>query len=126
MLSGEPSRVGRLRAEPHGHAEVGAALLEDLEQPLPAQRREAVTATGDHLVPVVHVDVVPAGELTGHGRVDKGVSVLDAAEGLVGEDHAEAERVVGGVPFPDADLLVRIELTGQRGEVEAARYAPDA
>ena len=36
---------------------------------------------------------------------DRGVGVADAAEGLVGEDHAEAEGVVGGVALPDGDLV---------------------
>src|SRR6185295_7982777 len=51
--------------------------------------------------------------------------VLDAAERLVGEHDAEAERVVGRVALPHGDLGVRSEPLGQRGEVEPARPTAD-
>ncbi len=51
------------------------------------------------------------------------VGVLDAAEGLVGEHHPEAERVVGRIPLPDPDLGVRTQLLGERGEIQPARPA---
>jgi len=70
---------------------------------------------------VVHVDVVPAGEVPLHGREHGGVGVLDAAKRLVGEHHAEAERVAGRVPLPEVHLMAGIELFDQRGEVEPAR-----
>src|SRR5215469_6231779 len=105
------------------YAEAGAALLEDLQQPPAADRREAVPATGDHPVAVMHVDVIPAGELAFHGRVDLRLGVLDSAQRLVGEHHAEAERVVGRVPFPDGDLVSGAELLSQRGQVQPAGTA---
>ena len=74
---------------------------------------------------VVHVDVVPAGEAARHPFVDHRVGVLDAAERLVGEDDAEAVRVVGRVALPDRDLAARVELLGQSGEVEPAGAAAD-
>ena len=82
-------------------------------------------AAGDDLAPVVHVDVVPARELPLHLVVDDRVGVLDAAEGLVGEDDAEAERVVGSVALPHGDLVVGPELLGESGEVEPARASTD-
>ena len=69
------------------------------------------------------VDVRPPREGALHGGEQDGVGLLDAAEGLVGEDDAEAEGVVGGVAFPDDDLAARVELLGQRGQVEATRPA---
>src|SRR5262249_18793806 len=101
----------------------GAALLQDLQQPPPAQRGEAVPAAGDRLALDVDVDVVPAGELALHRAVDLRVGVLDAAQGLVREHDAEAERVVGRVPFPDRDLAAGAELLGERREVQPARPA---
>src|SRR6185437_3465133 len=56
-------------------------------------------------------------------RVHGLVGVLDAAQGLVGEHHAEPERVVGRVALPDGDLVLRAELAGQRREVQAAGTA---
>ncbi len=55
-----------------------------------------------------------------HLPVDDGVGRLDAAEGLVGEHHAEAERVIGGVALPYGDLVARVEPLHQRGEVQPA------
>ena len=109
----------------HRHPEVAAALLEDLQQPLAAHRGEPVAAAGEHLAAVVDVDVVPAGELPLHRGIHSLVRVLDPAERLVGEHHAEAEGVVGGVALPDGDLVGRVELHGEGGEVETARAAAD-
>jgi len=77
------------------------------------------------LAPEVDVDVVPAGELLLHLPVDARVGVLDPPEGLVGEHHAEPEGVVGGVPLPDGDLVLRLEMLGERREVETAWPAAD-
>ena len=74
---------------------------------------------------VVNVDVVPPRELARHRLVDRRVGMLDAAERLVGEHHAEPERVVIGVALPHRDLVARIELPGERREVQSARSAPD-
>ncbi|MBB5814458.1 hypothetical protein HNR72_005486 [Streptomyces collinus] len=71
------------------------------------------------------VDVVPAGEVPLECLVDLPVGVLYAAEGFVGEDHAEAEGVVGGVAFPDGDLPCGVEAFEEGGGVEAAGAAAD-
>src|SRR6202049_1277926 len=71
------------------------------------------------------VDVIPACELPGHCTLDRGVGVLDAAERLVREDHAEPEGVVGGIALPHGDLVARVELLGKCREVQPARSAPD-
>ena len=63
---GELGDVGCRRTEAEVDAEVAAALLEDLEQPAPAHRRERVAAAGDDLALEVHVDVVPDRELALH------------------------------------------------------------
>ncbi len=125
VVGGELLDLGGGRAEADVDPELGAALLEDLEEPLAAQRREAVPAAGDDLAPVVDVDVVPARELALHLLVDHRVGVGDASERLVGEHDTEPERVVGGVALPDGDLVVGPELLGQRGEVEPARPTTD-
>src|SRR5215469_5572842 len=121
----ERRHVWRFRLEVQPDAEVRAPLLQDLQQPPAAHRRERVAAAGQHLALVVHVDVVPAGEVLPHLGVDPLVGVLDAAERLVGEHHAEAERGVGGVPLPDGDLVRGTELSRERREVQAPRPAAD-
>jgi hypothetical protein len=60
----------------------------------------------------MHVDIVPAGEFVPHRFEDLGVGMLDAAQCLVGEHHAEAEGVVGCVAFPHGDLAPRVQLLG--------------
>src|SRR5258708_39252212 len=104
----------------HYDAKAGAALLQDLEGAAPPLRRKRGPAAGDPLPPVVPIDAVPAGELALHLLVDHWVGILDPAEGLVGEHHAEAEGVVGGVPLPDGDLRAGEQLTRERGEVQPA------
>ena len=125
VVAGELLDIGGRRAEVDVDPEVRAPTLEDLEQSLAAQRREAVPAAGDDLALVVHVDVVPARELALHLVVDDRVGVSDATEGLVGEDDAEAERVVGGVALPHGDLVIGPELLGESGEVEPSRATTD-
>ena len=120
------SASGARAAEADGDAELrrpgpGGAASSSLR--LIAAKPWPPTVTG--LAPVVDVDVGPAGEPLAIGRARPGVGVLDAAEGLVGEHDAEAERVVGGVALPHGDLVGRVELLGERGEVEAARAAAD-
>jgi hypothetical protein len=107
----------------HGDAEFGGPLLEDVQQVLAGHRREALAADREGVPVELDVDVGPAGEPALHRVVDDGVRVLDAAEGLVGEDHAEAEGVVGGVALPHGDLVARVELLHQRGEVQPTRPA---
>ncbi len=98
----------------------GAALLEDAQQAPAAEGGEAVAAGGEGGAAVADVDVGPARELGRHGLVDLPVGLGDPVERLVGEDDAEAEGVVGGVPLPDGDLPVRGELLGEGREVQSA------
>ena len=112
--------VGRLRPVVDGHAELGGPLLQDPEQLLAAHGGEALAADRERAAVELHVDVGPARELALHPPVDGGVGRLDTAEGLVGEHHAEAERVVGGVALPHGDLVARVEPLHQRGEVQPA------
>ena len=86
---------------------------------------QTFTSGGHGFAAIVHVDVVPPGELMFHRAIDLDVGVLDAAERLVGEDNAETERVVRGVSLPDGDLMGRVQLLGERGEVETAGSATD-
>lgn len=112
-------------AEAEVDAEAGAALVQDLQQPAAAEGGEAVAAGGVDAAAVDDVDGVPADELTAEGTVDLGVGVLDAAEGLVGEDDAEAEGVVGGVALVNGDRAGGVEPLEEGGGVEPAGPAAD-
>ncbi len=68
VLRGEPHRVGGRGPEPHRHAQLGAAALQDSQQRLAAHGGEAVAARGGDRAPVVHVDVVPARDVALHLR----------------------------------------------------------
>ncbi|GAA3156755.1 hypothetical protein GCM10017687_88430 [Streptomyces echinatus] len=121
----ETAGVRRLGGEPQLHAQGTAAVLQDAQQPVAAQRGETVAAGAVTGSPVPYVDVVPADEVTLKGLVHDGVGVLDAAERLVGEDHAEAEGHVGGVALPDGDLPRGVESFEQGGGVEPAGATAD-
>lgn len=113
------------RTEAEVHAESAAAVVQYLEEPSAAECGEAVASGGVPYAPVHDVDVVPADEVGLHRLVDHRIRVLDAAEGLVGEDHAEAEGVVGGVALPDGDLTPGIEPLQQSGRVQPTGAAAD-
>ncbi len=117
---GEPVDGRRLGGEPQLHAQGAAVCVQDLQQPVPAERGESVAAGAVPYAAADYVDVVPADELAPQRLVDDGVGVFDAAEGLVGEDHAEAEGLVGGVAFPDGDVAGGVEAFQQGRGVEPA------
>ncbi len=118
---GQPGGVRGFGVEAEVHAEGAAAVVQDLQETLAPQGREAVSSGGVAGVAVADVYVVPAGEVVLQGLVDLGVRVFYAAEGLVGEDHSEAEGVVGGVAFPDGDLPGGVQAFQQRGGVQPSR-----
>lgn len=101
------------------------ALVQDFEELTAAEGGETVAAGGQGAAPVDDVDVVPADELALEGGVDGGVGVLDAAEGLVGQDDPEAEGVVGGVALEDGYLAPGVEPFEQDGGVQPAGSAAD-
>jgi hypothetical protein len=110
-----------IRAEVQPHAERVGPPLQGAEQLPPAERREAVAAGGHDLALVVDVDLGPAGEQRGELRERLGVGRLDPLQRLVGEDDAEAERVVGSVPFVDPDVVGGVQPLGEDREVEPGR-----
>ncbi|EPJ37289.1 hypothetical protein STAFG_5643 [Streptomyces afghaniensis 772] len=114
-----------LGVEAEVDTEFAAAGVEDVEEALAAEGGESVAAGGVAGVAVDDVDVVPADEVPLEGLVDLGVCVFYAAEGFVGEDHAEAEGVVGGVSFPDGDVAGGIQAFEEGGGVEAAGASAD-
>ncbi|AIA06421.1 hypothetical protein DC74_5976 [Streptomyces noursei] len=125
VVAGEAGGRRGLGAEDQPYAQGSAAVVQDGQQSAAAEGGETVPAGGEGAAAVHDVDVVPAHELRLQRAVDVRVGVLDAAEGLVGEDDAEAEGVVGGVALPDGDLPARVEAFEQGGGVEPAGAAAE-
>ena len=117
--------IGDVGLEPQGHAQLGAASLEDVEQGLARHPREPVAGGGQNLALIVDVDVVPVREGAGDRLAGGPVGLDEGVERGVGEDHPEAEGVVGPVALDDGDVVAGIGLLHQQGEVEPGRTAAD-
>src|SRR5262249_27908533 len=103
-----------------------AARLQDIEKPAAADTDEAM-ARGAHAPALdADLDIVPMIE----GILDRVRRLQIAAphvlHGGIGEDDAPAEGVVGAVASDDPDLVARIELLHQQGEIEAGGPAANA
>ena len=122
---GELLQALDLALEAHLHAELAAAVLQDVEQRDARAAAEAVAAGAHHLALVDHVDVAPVGEAAADALVGDGVVGLEGVERLVGEHHAEAEGVVRAVALVDRDVPARPGLLRQQREVQAAGSSSD-
>jgi len=87
---------------------------------------EPVAAGGDRAAADVDVDVVPPGEGALDGGERLGVGGAEVLEGLVREDDAPAEGVVGPVALEDDDLVRRIRLLREQAEIESGGSSADA
>ena len=114
-----------LDAELEHDAELAATLLQDLEQPLPRDRRERVPARRELVALIADVDPVPARERVRDLEVRLRIGVPQGAERLLAEDDAEAERCIGRVPLEDADVGAAVELLQEDREIEAGRAGAD-
>ena len=114
-----------LDAELELGADLAAAALEDLEQPLARDRREGVTARAQLAPAEADVDPVPARERVGDLEVRLGVRVPQRPERLLAEDDAEAERRVRRVALEHADVDAAIGLAQEDREIEPRRAAAD-
>ena len=99
--------VGRidLGLELHLDAERAGALLQQPQQGHARAAAEAVAADAVHRALEMDLDVVPVGEVAGDRAVALAVVVLEGLERLVGEHHAEAERVVRPVALEDGERI---------------------
>jgi hypothetical protein len=73
----------------------------------------------------VHVDVIPDREVLREPFVKGSVSLFYATQSFVREDDTESECVVGGVPLPELDPVVRIEKLDKGRKVETRRPTSD-
>jgi hypothetical protein len=106
-------------------AELLAALLEDVEQPLAADADKAVTGGTLPASLEPDFDIVPMIE----GILDNGgafgIPRLHRLHRRVREDDAPAECVIGAVAFDDGNGMFRMKLLHQKPEIEAGRAAAD-
>ena len=79
----------------------------------------------DDLSVVVNVDVVPVGEVAGDALVGWRIGLGECIQSLIGEHHAEPERVVRTVALDDRDLVRRVGLLHQDGEKKSRRPSTD-
>ena len=106
-------------------ADLAAARLQDLEQPLAGDRREGVTSRAQLALAEPDVDPVPAGERVGDLEVTLQVGVAQRTERLLAEDDAEAERRVRRVALEHADVDAAIGLAQEDREIEPRRAGAD-
>ena len=114
-----------LSAELELGADLAAARLQDLEQPLASDRREGVTTRAQLAPAEADVDPVPARERVGDLEVSLRIRVAQRAERLLAEDDAEAERGVRRVALEHAHVDAAIGPTQEDREVEPCRAAAD-
>ena len=123
---GELVQPGDLALELEFDAQLQAACLQQLQQSLARHAREAVAGRAHTLVADVGLDVAPVAELGADRGVALRVRVLEVAQGLVRENDAPAEGVVGPVALDDAHLDLGEALLDQDAEVEPGRPATNA
>src|SRR6267142_3290767 len=122
---GVSREIADLRLELEPHPELGAATLQDVEQALARDAREAVAPRGQHLATVVDVDGIPVSEAAGDLGVALAIGLGKALERRVGEDDPESERIVGPVPLDDRDVVAGVRLLHEQAEIEPGRTATD-
>src|SRR6185295_2848583 len=122
---GELFQALHLALEPHLHAELAAAVLQDVEQRHARAAAETVAARAHYAALVDDVHVAPVGEAAPDAFVGDGVVSLEGIERLVGEHHAEAEGVVRAVALVYRHLPARPGLLRQQREVQTSRPAAD-
>ena len=103
---------------------IGAAA-ENFQQHGARRAAEAVAADAVRRAAEVDLDVVPIGEMADDLAVGFAVVGFEGLQRLVGEHHAEAERVVRLVALEHGDARLRPRLFHQDGEVEAGRTPTD-
>ena len=108
------------------HAQLFAALLQDIEQVLAAYAAKAVAGGAHAAAFEKHLDVVPVVEGVAYqpGRVR--VRLAQVVQRLVAQHHAPAKGVIGSVAFDHGDAVQGILLLHQQREIQtggATAYA---
>src|SRR5262249_15944006 len=101
------------------------ALVQQAQERGPRAAAKTIAADAPHRTLEMDLDVVPVGEVAGDRPVALRVVRLEGVEGLVGEDHAEAQGVVRPVALKHGDARGRPFLLEQDREIEPGRSAAD-
>ena len=125
VVTEERGGIADLGLEAESHAKFGAAPLQHVEQLAAAAAAEAVSAAADGLAVEDEVDLVPVDEDVADRVVAFRVVVAEIVERLVGEHHAEAERIVAPVALEDLDVPAGPRLLREKCEIEPRRAAAD-
>ena len=97
--------------------------MEEPEQSRARTAGKAIAADAMHGAAEMDLDIVPIGEMVGDRPVALAIVPLELLERLVGEHHAEPERVVRPVALEHGDAGVRPRFLHQDREIEAGRAA---
>ena len=108
------------------HTQLDAARLQDVEQLAPADTAKAVARRAHAGAVEVNLDVVPVVEGVEDLRRGLGVGALQGRQRLVREHHAPAEGVASAVALEHGDLMRRVALLHQQGQVQTRRAGTDA
>ena len=106
-------------------AELGAAFLQDVEQPAAADAAKAVTAGADAPALDAHLDVVPMVERAEDAVCGFLVGQAQRTERLIGKHHTPAEGIVRAITLDQRDLARRLLLLHQQREIQARRAPAD-
>ena len=118
--------IVHLGVEHELHAELATTILEDVQEVLPGDAREAVPAGAEGDVLVVDVDRVPVREALRDRLVRGPVVLLQVGERLVGEHDAPSEGHARRIALDDGDLRLRSRFLVEEREVEARGATADA
>ena len=110
-----------LGVELEGDAERARAILQNVEQTLPADAAEAMARRARHAATVENGDVVPVDEGAPDGVGTLGIAGCEIGEGFVRQHDAPAKGVVRSIALDDDDLVARCAPFHGDGEVQSGR-----
>ena len=110
--------------EHHLHTQLGGPALEYLQQFQARNATKTMATRADHAALEMDVDVVPVVKV-GFDRLHHlRIGLAKTVHGLIGEHHAPAEGVVGGVALDHRDVMRRVGFLHEDGEIQTRGPAP--
>ena len=126
VLRGHLFVVTHVGLEHQVNAELQAAVLQDIEQPLAADAAKTMAARSHAPALEEHLDIVPVVKgVADQFRADR-VGGLQVGQRLVRQHHAPAEGVERAVALDDGDLMRRVLQLHQQAEIQTGGAAAQA